>query len=273
MKFAYLTLFVLFAAACSNKVDQESLKEENNRAIIEFAKVIGASEKVLSDDWGIAAKSKLKHQNSDFAFISRKVEADELTKILKKIEGFYQKQPFILWIEDINKDLVPLLEKAGYKQALSFPGLHLRLNREFGSLTPADISIKKVNSEDTLKDWAYITSTVQQLPYETLLQFIKDTLQKAPHVSFYVAYYQNKPVSSRMMIVFNKTVTGYLSSTLPDHRGRGVASYLLSYALNELKKDGIQLFVIQALPGPIVWKKFGLKENGNNFLGFTKIAD
>ena len=270
MKLVLLSCFYLLLTSCSDPFNHESIQEENDRGIIEFAKVVGASHKVLTEDWGIAAKSKINHPSLNLAFISRKVTPPEFEKILKKVENFFQSQAFTFWIEEKNKDLVPSFEKAGYHHISSFPGLYLRLNREFGGLTPAHISIRQVDSEETMRDWAFVTSTVQQLPYEPLLSFCQETLQKAPHVSFYVAYHQQKPVSSRMMIIFNKTVTGYLSSTLQDYRSRGVASYLLSSVLTGLKKEGIQYFVIQALSNPVVWKKFGLKESGQVYMGFTK---
>lgn len=267
-RFFFLLSLLCTLIACGEKNETASINEENNRGVVELAKIASLNGEVLSDEWGIASKSKLNDPTFDFVFFTRKISESEFDKIMKKLEAFYKGVRFEVWIEDQNKHLFSLFEKRGYQHAATFPGLSMRLNRDFGAYPPTDITIKHVTNEEDIKDWAFITSTVQKLPYDALLSFCKTTLQKAPHVRFYLAYYQGKPVSSRMMIVFNRTVTGYFSSTLQEYRGKGVASHLLSHALNELKKEGVQLFTIQALSGPIVWKKFGMKEHGNTYFSF-----
>ena len=260
---------LLFLSACGEKNETTSIHQENNRGIVELAKITSLQGEVLSEEWGIASKSKLDNPAFDFAFFTRKVSAEEFDKIMKKLENFYKKTPFQVWIDSTNNHLFSTFEKRGYLHKSTFPGLYMKLNRDFATYAPTDVDIQHVKTEQSIGDWALVTSAVHKLPYEELVSFCKTTLQKAPHVRFYVAYFQGKPVSSRMMIIFNRTSTGYFSSTLPEYRSKGVASHLLSYSLNELKKEGINLFTVQALAGPVVWKKFGMKEQGSSYFSFS----
>lgn len=266
--FLILVSFMCLLSSCSKKDDDESTREANKRGVVEFTKIAALDGEVLTDEWGIASKSPVRHRSFCRVFFTRKILESEFDKIMQKVENFYKKVPFEIWIEDTNKNLIPLLEKRTYTRDVTFPGLSMRLFKDFGHYVPSDIELKQVFDEAGAKDWALVTAEVHKIPYEDLVKFCIMVLKKAPHVRFYLAYHEGKPVSSRMMIVFNRTVTGYFSSTLDKYRERGVASHLLSYTLGKLKKDGVQLFTLQALSTPVVWKKFGLRENGSEYIAF-----
>gem|GEM_PF-3657857 len=266
-----MMLFGMLLVACSQDSNEQKIAEENNRGIIEFAKVIALDGgNILSEDWGIAVKTKMGHPSLNFAFVARPVDEEDLGPLLKKIHNFYQATRFEFWIDGQNMHLASKLTELGYTRVATFPGLAMPLNRQFSGFKPQGVVFTRVTTEEQAKDWVFITSQVHRFDTDKLLTLVQTIRQKAPYVSFYLAYHDGKPVSSRMMIIYNKTVTGYFSSTLPDYRGRGVASNLLSYSLTEAKEKGVNLFAVQAISGPIVWKRYGMKEYGAHYYCYVK---
>ncbi len=186
------------------------------------------------------------------------------------METFYGKRYFELWIDNKNNSSQRSLEALGYEKLADFPGRATILDKNFHNISEDGVSIKHVTDIATAKDWALVTAKVHNLNEQNLTKFCESAMGKSG-VSFYVGYYQGLPVSTRMMIVYEKTVTGYFSATLPEFRRKGIASSVLRFSLNEMRKNGINLYVNQAVSGgSILWKKIGMREYGNIYSCYRK---
>jgi ribosomal protein S18 acetylase RimI-like enzyme len=193
-----------------------------------------------------------------------------MKEIITKSQKFYKKAFFEVWIDRENKEHCKLFEDAGFERRGDFPAKFLMLDTNFDDVAQSDVIMKKVKTDKELNDWADVTAIVYTLDKGRLLQFGKMAMTQ-PHVVLYIAYHDNIPVSTRMLLAYGKTVTGYFSATLPNYRRRGIASALLRCSLNDARKNGAILFVNQAAPNSaIVWQKMGMKDYDNAYICYAK---
>lgn len=270
-----LTSSPVFSGSTSKSLDPKIIDQKNKEGIFEFAKLASVDGQLLTEHWGFAAKAVYKNHGFDFVFISKQVSEEELDDILKKVEGFYD-GPFELWIdENTNKDIDNILKKRGYDKRSSFEGDVMPIDRNISDVLPFDVRVEEIttNNAEQISDWATITATVHKVDKTQLEKLCKAALQKLPSCHFYVAYYQDKPVASNLLIVYEDMVTAYFESTLPEYKTRGIASILLKRVLKKLGHEKVRILVSQNLIGDSNrWKKVGIKPYGNTYTCYRKIS-
>ncbi|MBX9977402.1 MAG: GNAT family N-acetyltransferase [Alphaproteobacteria bacterium] len=257
----------------SSYLDARTINLENNRGVVELAKLTASGGgQLIEEDWGVMTKANPKYTNVgfDFIFITKKVNDKKVKEIISKSQKFYKKTFFEVWIDKENKEHCKTFEDAGFERRGDFPAKFLLLDKDFDDFSQSDVVFKKVKTDKELVDWATVTALVYALDKERLLQFGKMAVIQ-PNVVLYIAYHENVPVSTRIMLAYGKTVTGYFSATLPHYRRRGIASALLRRSLNDARKNGATLFVNQAAPNSaIVWQKMGMHDYDNAYICYAK---
>ncbi len=250
-----------------------SSSSDENMCVLSFGKLCGTGGKTLEKEWGVAAVAPEKHQNPGFhfSFISAPVNQAKLEDILKTLNAFYGNQPFELWIDESNKAHIESIQKGGYSLSGIYPSRFLDLDKKFSEIASKDIELKHIVDEKDLKDWVAVVASSKGLNGKNLENFVKNIFNN-PNVFFYVAYYQGKPIASRLMIVYGKIVSGYFSITLPAYRQKGIGSLLLRFSLNQMIDKGVKKYTILAIPhGSNVWRKMGIKQ-GREYICFEKKA-
>lgn len=80
---------------------------------------------------------------------------------------------------------------------------------------------------------------------------------------YFLAFLDGQPVASSTMIVRNGIVGVYNISTKPEHRGKGLGSFVTSESLVQLKNDGYQFAFLQASAmGCSIYERLGFKSRG-----------
>lgn len=287
MIFIRLYVLLLWGIGCASIMACPSKREKELENVtlcnIEGVHVLGRLLAQLDgvykkEPWGIMVKpsKSWSHERFSFVFIPKKINEKKLHTILSKAESFFGDAPFVVYFEKTNKHLVEAFDDETYEQLPYAPGGYIMLRPVQSELPPA-VRIKRALNEEDGAMWARITAQVYKMDEEKLFAFFKEA-SKNQKVYFYIGYLDDQPVSSRLMLVYphpkikgQMVSTGYLSATLPKARRQGLAAALVKESFSDAVKEKAELFVTQSsLQGQIMWKKIGLKEEGNNYLCFRK---
>ena len=274
-------LHISSVMSCPSKLEREL--ENVTLCNIEGIHVLGRLLSQLDgvykkEPWGIMVKpsNAWSHERFSFVLIAKKVNEKKLHAILRDAESFFEDRSFIVYFEKTNKHLVEIFDKEKYAKLPDSPGKYSIL-RPVNFECPPAVRIKRSISDEDGKIWAHITAQVYSMDEDRLFAFFKEA-SKNKKVYFYVGYLSDQPVSSRLMLIYphpkikgQMVSTGYLSATLPKARRQGLAAALVNESFADALKEKAEIFVTQSsLQSQIMWKKIGLKEEGNNYLCFRK---
>ena len=136
----------------------------------------------------------------------------------------------------------------------------LNLTDKFNYSRLNSLLIRRVTSTEELKHFASIVNGAlfkeQLFSYEQYLD-----LFNLNNTYFYLAYYNNQPVATCLLIAEQDLVTVEFVSTLKEYRNRGIATAITGFTLNEAKNLGITIAVLRAEKEAInVYKRVGFQE-------------
>lgn len=151
-------------------------------------------------------------------------------------------------------DFIPLAEWAC---------LELNTKETFNSIENDDFEIKRITSEDELKQWVTVASSgFGKLNFALFQKCLGNK-----EVVFYAGYYQSKIVATAMLFYDNQTAGIYHVVTLPKFRKKGFGAQIFSYCQKEALQNGAQHVIAQSTKeGLNSWKNIGMKQYGNFYL-------
>ncbi|HYE54146.1 MAG TPA: GNAT family N-acetyltransferase [Chitinophagaceae bacterium] len=170
---------------------------------------------------------------------------------------------FCAWIneENLSPAIKSALERSGLQEAGSEPGMILEL--EAFQHTPAAADISKLNTRSGLQQFAHIVSLNWNPPDKDVARFYErvaeTVLHPSSHIAYYASFIDNKPVSVVEVFPDNAYNAGiYSVCTLKEFRGRGIATDLMKFCLQQLKNAGYRTATLQAADdGLNIYKKLG----------------
>jgi hypothetical protein len=157
------------------------------------------------------------------------------------------------------KNLGKILEKFGFSNVYQQAGMAVELkNLVKKEIYTNELMIKKVDNEESLKQWYEVVSRVFGIKVDfDLLQF----LYLLEELHFYLGEFEGKAVST-LMLYFSSGVAGlHAVSTLPTYRGKGFGLSISRTALIDALNMGYYVGVLQASSmGERVYRKLGFKK-------------
>lgn len=187
------------------------------------------------------------------------------SRIASLIHYFEQRHtPFLVYLHPsaTPPDLALRLERHGlrrwgFQDGMALERLDLRARGGYDVL-----QIEVARDAEVLAKAADINATAYHLPPNaaTYMRSVMMTALYDPAVYVYLARLQGIPAAS-VMLVLKAGVAGlYGLATLPEYRGRGVATNIMVHAISEAKQLGFRTAVLQAPPGAVsLYRRLGFE--------------
>lgn len=248
----------------------DMMHKKGLRVLAQLIQITGGT--LHEENWGIMVRAHPQCSNMGFNFVlvTTPVQKSDIDLIETAARIFFKNTPYQLWMDGYNQSLHSILHAKRFTEKV-YPGKYIEFAHDtsFYRIVP-ELTIIEAKTEKEGRDWAEVTAQVYRLNKDNLFNFFKRA-SPYEHVHFHVGYMNGEPVSTRMTLVYGHAATGYFSATLPAFRKKGIASSLMRYTFQELKKNGVTLFVNKAASEKSsIWKKVGLKEYGNNYCCFVR---
>jgi len=129
---------------------------------------------------------------------------------------------------------------------------------------PAGLKIIEVKDNKTLKTWAHITSVGFGIPPHAepaVLEWFKTDLEYKQPIKLYLALLDGKPVATSNYYLGEGVCGIYFVATIPEARNRGVGFAVTQRPLQEARKLGYRVGILQASKmGEPVYRRLGFKE-------------
>jgi GNAT superfamily N-acetyltransferase len=168
-----------------------------------------------------------------------RITNENTAEVLKKISDENELKSYrsYLIIDSISKtiDFDKLARQFSFMPIMRWPGMvHILSESDIYKDAEKSITIKMVNSSKEMSDWINISNrtlfTHQGITVDVFLPVLDSGIK------LYLAYYKDIPAAT-LLIYNKKETTGiYVASTLPEYRGKGIMSKLISY-VNSIAYD------------------------------------
>jgi hypothetical protein len=160
------------------------------------------------------------------------------------------------------KNLGEILEKFGFSNVYQQAGMALDLkNLNKVEIKDTNLTIEKVDNEDSLNHWSKLVSEVFNLRVD--FDFLK-YLYSQEEAHFYIGKFEKKSVSTLMLCLSSGVAGLHAVSTLPGYRGKGFGFTISRKALIDALNMGYYISVLQASSmGEKVYRKLGFKKYCN----------
>lgn len=173
-----------------------------------------------------------------------------------------KKLPFIWWSGN------PLLKRDDFVYGGAMKGIALDVTNTPTVDAPKGITLKKVESLQELHDYGSVRLAHLELLPEDVdnLQKIHTTLWQQGKLIYFVAYDNDKPVSTAMLSALPNSAGIWSCTTLQDYRKKGIQTALTAMACVEAYKRHYKKVIATLLPSAMAWNVF-------HKLGFKEVAD
>lgn len=188
------------------------------------------------------------------------LEADDILRIMQDFKR--KKFSFVWWTDN------PVLDSYGFQFGGVMKGIVLNTPASKVSIPPSipeGIVVKKVETEQQMKDFVAIFSTVLELSSEVTAQFkqiSEDAWQKGKLIH-YIAYAEGKPVATATLSTLPKRAGIWNCTTLPEYRKKGIQSALCAMAVHDAQQRNYKEVIATLTPKGMAWNLFqtlGFKE-------------
>ncbi len=194
---------------------------------------------------------------------------------LKDITNYFRLhgRPFTIWISDRQfiSGLENVFNELSLQRSNTEPGMVTDLlsyqpltNNQQHNIVIADTT-KHFNDFSVVLAglWSPADKNIVTYYQQTATQF----LDPQNNIRLLIYYYDGIPVSTIEMFPTDRSTIGlYNLATLTKHRGKGIGSAMMNYALNTAKALGYKTAVLQASKDGIgIYKKFGFEVVTNYF--------
>lgn len=192
-----------------------------------------------------------------------KNDADK--RISEVIKHFSKKNiPFSWWVSPYDKpiDLSEHLEKAGLMNAENNIGMYFDLNTWEMPRQETQLEILRVKDAQGLQDFSNVL-VGNFVAWEKYYAWIANILTEDDPIELYVGYINGKPVTRGQLVYFAQVAGIYFVSTAVDERRKGYATIIEQFLLQQAKRAGYSIAVLQASPeGLPLYLHQGFKQCG-----------
>jgi ribosomal protein S18 acetylase RimI-like enzyme len=139
-----------------------------------------------------------------------------------------------------------IIEKAGMRQMMQWPGMALDLNKlPTIQMKSPDLEIKQVKNEMDLVNWIKITES-ELFDGKKLNKVLFENLLNDPDISLYLGLIEGIPVATIGLHFDADTAGIYMVATTSSYRSKGIGTAMTLKALEDAKKNGHHLAVLEA---------------------------
>ena len=180
---------------------------------------------------------------------------------------------YCIWIsaENLNEKVLAIFDKLGVKQQNLEPGMALDLSMYRPVEHPLHPHAAIIEDAQTLAEYAQVIAANWTPPDQNVIAYFQKTsdqyLDKTNQTILLVYRHHCQVVSTIEMFPSDAQTIGlYSLATLAAHRGKGIGTALLTFALNLAKNLGYQTAILQASEDGIgIYQKYGFKAVSNFF--------
>lgn len=193
--------------------------------------------------------------------------ADDVAAVAARVRA--SGRPFSWWVADETAltEAAMALGAVGFEPRETEEVMAADLDSTPPRTAPPDgVELRAVRTTDDLDDYARILAANWDPPAEDVARFLRAAgppERWREDGAFFVAYADGRPVAGAELLT-TAGVTGiYGVATLEAHRGRGIASALLSRCLDHAAATGSRIAVLQATAdGSGVYRRHGFRAIG-----------
>lgn len=239
--------------------------EENMAAKFSFLPSLSPTMNVSTDGGMLVINS---HLHSDIFNIIWQTTTDDLAKLLIPIDMFNAENLPFAWWTGFSKE-PPALSKKLITLGLTCTEHEIGMGRSLITNLPdtkviADLNIVAVKSPKVMRD--FISVLTKQIPneIEPIITFYQSTqhhvFKSDNPLKLFVGYFNHKPVAMGASFERENVIGIWDIVTLPEVRGKGIASHMVLHILNQGKLLGYAIAVLSASDeGKRVYRKLGFK--------------
>jgi ribosomal protein S18 acetylase RimI-like enzyme len=189
-------------------------------------------------------------------------------ELLSAVNHFRKKNfAFCIWVsrENLDDKVSGILKRASVGMQNMEPGMVLDLSKYATKQDPLYGNITIAKTEAGVRDFAEVIAVNWNPPDENVRKFFKLSaghyLNPKHKIQLVLYYEDGRPVSVLEMFGSNHDTLGlYSLATLSTHRGKGIGSALMKFALNIAKSEGYKRVVLQASEDGIgIYRKYGFE--------------
>ena len=183
---------------------------------------------------------------------------------IKEVTNFYHGQAFAWlfgsysWANNMAREL---LENGFYKEAQEYC-MALQLDAPFLFEESYAIKVKNVRTLEDLKDFS---SIIEQYDNRACKMHLNEKIIESEFIAktpFFVAYINQKPVATGSLHFSDNNHAGiYDILVLEEHRGQGIATYMMKYLINFCQQKAIRQVSLSTSStyGYRIYEKLGFK--------------
>jgi ribosomal protein S18 acetylase RimI-like enzyme len=193
------------------------------------------------------------------SIISFHPSAKNLTEEIEHLENFYYEKnlPFCWWIPSgpLFSEIDEKLRNRGFIQTMEAKGMAIDITQISTENTlPDNVRLVHAKTHKDFLDWMNVLRLAFDMEkeaadwYRNMLETLQ---QKTDVMQCYVAYQDDKPVSSLTLFLDKKVASFYNVGTIPSCRGKGLTSNLTLQCLELARKQGYTWATLQANPNSV----------------------
>ncbi|MBN1927332.1 MAG: GNAT family N-acetyltransferase [Prolixibacteraceae bacterium] len=186
----------------------------------------------------------------------------EYLSIIQKIEkGLLP--PFLTLPTDTAQNHLPLFRQHYMREVLRWEGMFLLKENFYPYLEkPENYIIKQVSNIQGLNDWTSVVLPVM-LPNKSFPEKLLNGFVSSPKLQLLTGYFNNQPVASGMAFTIRNVSGIYFIATLPEHRGNGYASAIVSKLICNCFEKGVKEVILHASDaGKYIYLNLGFEAAG-----------
>lgn len=196
------------------------------------------------------------------------------TDVRQAVHHFRQNdQAYCIWVSEsrLSSELKAVFQELGIEQQNMEPGMVLDLKKYEPVASSLYVHIERVSTTQQLAEFATAIAANWSPPDQNVLRYYEMAapaiLNPEQRVQFLIYREEGQVVSCLEMFPSDQDTIGFYSlATLEAYRGKGIASAMLSYALNLAKAVGYQQVILQASEdGLRIYEKVGFQRVENYY--------
>lgn len=232
-----------------------------------FAKYVDTMELPFQPDVTVV-RSKIVDDTFNYILSARFTDTNVQSRVFEILKLFREKSlPCSWWIgpSDTPKTLEDVLQSQGLHFKEENIGMYLYLDDFLPSQLKTSLNFKKVSSLVQLKDFSQVIVNIGGNPeaFDKIYSHIPPILyQNAACFEMYVAYLNNVPIVTGILVLHANVGGIYYVATVPDQRKKGYGTAMMEYLIRRAKDQGYHVVTLQASQeGKALYQRLGFKES------------
>lgn len=172
------------------------------------------------------------------------VPVNEVMGIVERIDK-HKVPPFWVFKSNGSEKQSQILEQSGFREIYRWQGMVLASEDFQPANETSSALIEPVNDKSTMHQWAKIVKDVM-LPNLSFTEGLLSHWFEDENYKVFIAHEQDKAVSAGLAFLNNNVAGLYFIATLPEYRGNGYASALVSSLIKHIIESGSETIVLHA---------------------------